>query len=78
MSKKWYSGPPPSIGWRPANRVTFFNDVLRWWDGSNWSRAVVDTEDEIAAGLIAKQVAPKQIGIRWQKRPKSWPAHSHT
>jgi hypothetical protein len=36
---KWHKGPPPEIGWWPAS--AFKNDeVIRWWDGKNWSVGV--------------------------------------
>ena len=79
MSKqKWFSGPPPSIGWWPAS-VAKDQRALRWWDGV-WSAAAYEGNSADTVARMAR--TPSYVGpvgsIRWTHRPKSWPKRSRT
>ena len=51
---EWRSGPPPEIGWWPADwHVRPQPDCLRWWDGSEWSFCAHDSASaSLAAGRV--------------------------
>lgn len=75
--RKWYSKPPPSIGWWPAS--TMRNPtVLRWWNGRVWSVSCAPTYSAELAGRYARQAAIYQSAIEWTDRPKHWPERSMT
>ena len=46
---KWFSGPPPAVGWWPCGI-----DVYSWWDGKQWSGYVMRTADKDIAASIAQ------------------------
>ena len=80
MSKqKWFSDPPPSIGWWPAS-VAKDRKALRWWDGSQWSAAVYKSNSAATVERMAR--TPSFVGpvgsIEWTHRPKFWPKRSRT
>lgn len=78
MSKKWFSGPPPSVGWWPASNQRWGGSI-RWWDGERWSCAAYGRSNEMDAADIAKIPAGCRQGkIEWQHRPASWPERSKT
>lgn len=79
MSKKWHSGPPPSVGWWPAS-VIRDEDALRWWNGKVWSQvAFIDDQLEEAASAAGKTVSKREsMSVEWQHRPASWPERSRT
>jgi hypothetical protein len=78
MSKqKWFSGPPPSVGWWPAS-MNQDDSVLRWWDGECWSRAAWRGHDAQQAERVAEHKSPMPVYIEWTDRPKSWPKRSRT
>lgn len=77
MSKKWFSGPPPSCGWWQAS----WGDnpkILRWWDGERWSDPARMTFDAVEAAERASTFSDFSAHIRWKHRPASWPARSRT
>ena len=64
----WRNGPPPSIGWWPASR---FEDVevLRWWNGGNWSFHCTPNCNEIEASHRTNLCAVQtQQMIKWTDR----------
>jgi hypothetical protein len=66
----WRSGPPPSIGWWPADHESLRNPrVIRWWDGVNWSFYAVDKETSAeAASCVDHLCAFPNKEIRWTDR----------
>jgi hypothetical protein len=78
MSKtKWFSGPPPSVGWWPASWHCGEN-IFRWWNGRYWSAAATEDNTAPRADMQARMKASMQERIKWRHRPKSWPARSKT
>jgi hypothetical protein len=77
MSKKWHSGPPPSVGWWPASMVRD-EDVFRWWNGLHWSAPAQSSHTAEYAAAQARVKSHWEPGIEWQHRPASWPARSRT
>jgi len=78
MSKKWFSGPPPSVGWWPASG-SGWDEPIRWWDGLNWSRAALPEFSAKKAAARARRPSPfANDKIQWQHRPESWPERSKT
>ena len=76
MSKKWHSGPPPSVGWWPASSIRW-EQPMRWWNGEIWSRPAYVRHNKMQAADIADQPAIcEQSQIEWQHRPDSWPERS--
>ena len=77
MSKtKWFSGPPPSLGWWPASMMRN-KDSLRWWDGHEWSWMCVRGIDRITIDYRSARKSGNEE-IEWTHRPKNWPARSKT
>lgn len=69
---KWHKGPPPEIGWWPANLIRT-PSLLRWWDGKRWSLSVPmrTTTDEIKGLEDCKFFnipAEHQADIIWSER----------
>lgn len=76
----WRSGPPPEIGWWPADCIGWWPadcydeqrgpspSVLRWWDGE-WSGMALDGDSAERAGRIAslKSITPERF-ILWTDR----------
>jgi hypothetical protein len=78
MSKqKWFSGPPPSIGWWPAS-VVEDDSALRWWNGEFWSQSAYEESPPWHAAFLAEQFSSNQEAIQWTHRPASWPKRSRT
>lgn len=77
MSKKWHSGPPPSIEWWPAS-MQDDSRCLRWWDGLGWSTAFYKGDTMRRISEAADIPSSSEFPIKWQHRPNSWPARSHT
>jgi hypothetical protein len=79
MSKKakWHKGPPPSLGWWPANFIRS-HKLLRWWDGSRWSESAHIYDSPELAARIAKSKTLNSRHVEWTDRPASWPARSRT
>jgi hypothetical protein len=78
MSKtKWFSGPPPSVGWWPAS-YSKYSRIYRWWDGRVWSAPARWSQTASFAQQQAGVRGLMQDRIRWTRRPKSWPARSKT
>lgn len=77
MSKQWFSGPPPTVGWWPAS-FTRDATALRWWNGKCWSYAARRTYSQADVAWNASHPASEGDGIEWQHRPKNWPARSKT
>jgi hypothetical protein len=78
MSKKWYSGPPPSVGWWPAS---FSGDstATRWWNGRNWSAPAYAGYSEAEINRSLGTIHTDEFAeIKWQHRPASWPKRSRT
>jgi len=63
----WHSGPPPSIGWWPADLFGQI-DFLRWWDGKKWSSFALPEFTAIEAAKIASRKDPRQKSILWAER----------
>ena len=79
VKQKWFSGPPPSVGWWPAspNRA-MFGERYRWWDGSGWSSYAMKSSTPREAAAAAKTPNKSSLPIEWQHRPASWPDRSRT
>jgi hypothetical protein len=79
MTTTWHKGPPPSIGWWPASTGRNPN-ILRWWNGAQWSRAAPvefnAKQAEQEANLPTEQQF--QDEIEWTDRPADWPERSRT
>ena len=73
----WHKGPPPSCGWWPAS-VQRDPDVLRWYDGEQWSMPA--ERGTLTPASVAATPAPwhMQARIRWTERPDWWPQRSRT
>lgn len=68
MTKKtWHTGAPPSIGWWPAS-IMRDAEAIRWWDGKDWSRVAVPTQNKTEAASIASVKAARHCGIEWSER----------
>ena len=68
----WRSGPPPEIGWWPADCYDEQRgpspSVLRWWDGE-WSCVAYDSDSPKFAGLVASmRTGHADRDIRWTDR----------
>ena len=74
---EWFSGPPPSCGWWPAS-VAEKAKAVRWWNGEYWSIPVSVRMHKIKAADKATRKSIFTDVVRWQHRPKSWPARSFT
>lgn len=76
----WRKGPPPSVGWWPADVHPGQRDILRWWNGSKWS-AWTHSDD---SAKYASQWASKPLNdyyqdkIMWRQRADWWPERSKT
>lgn len=76
---EWHSGPPPSVGWWPADLPGFLeHHVLRWWDGLVWSIYVYRHATAEEAGELALRHSPCSEIILWKRRPDNWPKRSKT
>lgn len=75
----WHSGPPPSIGWWPADLCGQL-DVVRWWDGKRWSISFrKDNQGVYGMKYAAQHPSPYDNSkIKWRLRPSSWPKRSRT
>jgi hypothetical protein len=70
---EWRSGPPPEIGWWPADYAAKqckpCPSVLRWWDGVTWSCVALDSDSPKFAGLVAStRTGHADRDIRWTDR----------
>jgi hypothetical protein len=74
---KWHKGPPPSIGWWPANSHKY-EEVLCWWNGEFWSMPAAEQFLLTDVLVAAKTRNPYQSSIEWTDRPKWWPQRSKT
>lgn len=65
----WRKGPPPSIGWWPADHELRDPQCIRWWDGVGWSCYALDTETsaDAAASVVRAYPFPNKE-IRWTDR----------
>ena len=71
--RKWYSGPPPHVGWWLCTDNSFehdYADMWRWWDGEAWSFFSLSTDSAHNAGKNARCRAyfmrnKEKWGIRW-------------
>ena len=76
---RWYSGPPPRIGWWPAS-ASEDTECLRWWNGLYWSNCCWRSYTLRAVSRFA--ATPNDIiwpgEIKWTDRPAWWPARSRT
>ncbi len=65
---EWRAGPPPEIGWWPADWGSCPNPVaLRWWNGSAWSDfAFANDGADYAASAAQRKVV--STSIRWADR----------
>jgi len=73
--RKWFSGPPPFIGWWNASNSRSHSD-WRWWNGSDWSAVAYDTNDSKEAGIYAavtRNGAVEYYPIEWTKY---WPKNA--
>ena len=73
---KWHKGPPPSVGWWPASGFQF-DDIYRWWNGTNWSKPAAKRDGKRLAAYMANLPSATD-DIEWQHRPASWPKRSRT
>lgn len=68
-STEWQSGPPPSIGWWPAetlgNKIDFF---ARYFDGAGWSDCVDRRDSDFACRASAlESCSPTRLrSIQWR------------
>ena len=74
---KWHKGPPPSVGWWPASICENAN-MIRWWDGKNWSFPALECDPAERAAMYAKRVTGETLPIKWMDRPAHWPKRSRT
>jgi len=78
MSKEWFSGPPPSIGWWPAS-INKDRSYLRWWNGEYWSLCCKEGDLLHTITTNAKLATfNHSTNIKWAKRPMTWPLRSYT
>lgn len=65
---KWYSGPPPSVGWWPASCIED-KKTLRWWNGKTWSFPAYTALSRRTAAYTAQFATSVPAGeIKWTKR----------
>ena len=64
---KWRSGPPPSVGWWPASMWNY-PDILRYWNGRNWSIGVSMARSASCAGEQSKDGTQNSRKIKWTDR----------
>lgn len=69
---RWFSGPPPHIGWWEAS-VANSPDVWRWWNGEAWSWPVNAHHKLSVIGRIASMREPIWLEIEWTER---WPENA--
>ena len=62
---QWFSGPPPAVGWWPANTGNA-TGLYRWWDGSEWSIGVSRYAYQIDAQRVANIPSKLQRHIKWR------------
>jgi hypothetical protein len=77
MSKKWFSGPPPSVGWWPASWAKNAG-ILRWWNGVSWSCAAEKGDLIEQVKSAASTYTEFTNDVQWQHRPSNWPKRSRT
>lgn len=73
----WRDGPPPSVGWWPAS-VHPYRDMLRCWNGAQWSCCASSCQSAETAAKDAAMPALGQKTIRWRDRADWWPERSRT
>lgn len=57
---RWKKGPPPSVGWWPASTKRSV-EVLRWWDGEQWSWAAHRYQSAVSAAReVYSKVSPER------------------
>lgn len=79
MKTEWHSGPPTSIGWWQAS-INCEPDILRWWNGRDWSVPAKEgySEEQIIRSSQIAAIGLYCHKIYWKHRPKSWPKRSKT
>lgn len=72
---EWRSGPPPEIGWWPADNYICPDtgkpdktELLRYYDGQWWSFSVGHSECSWYAGKVAMHQAMHQDDMLWTDR----------
>jgi hypothetical protein len=68
---EWRSGPPPEIGWWPADGTVAggpYPQILRYWNGHYFSDAVHHTDDARTAGQFGRIKHPCAYEILWTDR----------
>lgn len=71
----WKSGPPPSLGWWPANTIQD-RGIYSWWDGKRWSIGFSKVFPPHWKDRL--MLRGEGAHVEWSARPKSWPARSRT
>ena len=72
----WRFGPPPSIGWWPAEKawLTERDRYLRYWNGEWWSApCAIWHNAKIAGELATEKAMVPQDQIIWRERGPDWP-----
>jgi hypothetical protein len=67
---EWFKGPPPEIGWWPASLLMNHPEVLRWWDGKDWSTGASPRwhRDHLMGVAHVKLSRSVQKQIEWTHR----------
>lgn len=61
----WSTGAPPHIGWWVASSVRS-KRIWRWWDGKQWSVAVVpETDPALLNAYAAEKIQYASAAIEW-------------
>ena len=75
----WRKGPPPSVGWWPADMDDFKSrKALRWWNGICWSKAVWVGVPYFPRELNDIANSTTTWEIVWRDRADWWPKRSRT
>lgn len=68
---EWRSGPPPEIGWWPADDISDGGphpEILRYWNGHYFSEFADHTDDASTAGIYGQIMHNCEQEIRWTDR----------
>lgn len=60
----WHLGPPPHIGWWNASSDRGL-DIWRWWSGTRFSRAAMETSSAEMAAARANEIETVMWPIEW-------------
>jgi hypothetical protein len=64
---QWHTGDPPGVGWWPANTEED-PEILRWWNGSEWSLPSNPRLNEHMASDLGRRTHKSPKPIKWSSQ----------